>query len=248
MNEDATKPCIYEWIGHCPICEVTTVFRSEDAWFRDHLNCLSCPNGSLPRDRAVMATIRKELPMWRNLRIHESSPVPRGTSIVLRRDCPGYLPSQFLPDVPLGTTHLGARCEDLERQTFADATFDLVVTQDVMEHVFRPELVHQEIWRTLKLGGIHIHTTPIYKDRVESERRSERLSDGSIRHLAPPEYHDSPVDNAGSLVTFHYGYDYADLVAQWAPFDLEIKRFNDRTRGIVAEFSEVIICRKRAKF
>jgi hypothetical protein len=37
--------------------------------------------------------------------------------------------------------------------------------------------------------------------------------------------------------------DLADLIAGWTPFDVEIRRFHQRSR-IVAEFSEVIICRK----
>lgn len=38
-------------------------------------------------------------------------------------------------------------CEDLEQQTFADETFDLIVTQHVLEHDFRPDLVIK------RLGG-----------------------------------------------------------------------------------------------
>ena len=52
------------------------------------------------------------------------------------------------------------------------------------------------------------------------------------------------IDPNGSLVTFHYGYDLADKIAQWTPFEVEIRRFNQRHLGIVAEFTEVIICKK----
>ena len=44
----------------------------------------------------------------------------------------------------------GYRCEDIERQTFADETFDLVISQDVMEHVFRPDLSYRQIYPTLR--------------------------------------------------------------------------------------------------
>ncbi|WP_262296545.1 hypothetical protein [Microvirga sesbaniae] len=67
--------------------------------------------------------------------------------------------------------------------------------------------------------------------------------------MEEPEYHGNPADpsdpEGGSLVTYRYGYDVADLIAEWAPFDVEIRRFNDRTHGIIAEFTEVIVCRKR---
>ena len=235
---------VASWHGRCPICEKETVFEARYSWFRDHLICTSCPGGSIPRERALMQTIRQLIPDWRERHIHESSPSSRGTSRVLARDCAGYLPTQYFPNVPPGEKKGGVRCEDLERQTFADESFDLVVTQDVMEHVFHPEKAHREIWRTLKPGGMHIHTTPIFKHRVTTERRAWLSPDGTISHLGEPEFHGNPVDPEGSLVTFHYGYDIADLIAEWAPFDVEIRRFNQRSTGIVAEFSEVIICRK----
>lgn len=203
----------------------------------------SARGGSIPRDRALMQVIRELVPHWANLAIHESSPEPRGASVVLARDCGHYTASQYFPGIEIGTIHQGFRCENLERQTFADEAFDLVVSQDVMEHVFHPELAYREVWRTLKRGGLYIHTAPIYKDRVSTLCRAT-ISDGKVTHLAEPEYHGNPIDPNGSLVTFHYGYDLADKIAQWTPFEVEIRRFNQRHLGIVAEFTEVIICKK----
>jgi hypothetical protein len=240
----AEQPLVASLEGHCPICEQDTIFEARNAWFRDHLNCLSCSGGSIPRERAIMQVLRELAPDWKTQTIHESSPSSRGASVVLERDCVGYAPTQFYPDAPRGTYRDGVRCEDLEQQTFDNESFDLVVTQDVMEHIFHPERAYQEIWRTLKPGGLYLHTTPIYKDRVTTERRASLGKDGTVIHLAEPEYHGNPVDPKGSLVTFHYGYDLADLIAKWTPFDVEIRRFHQRSRGIVAEFSEVIVCRK----
>jgi SAM-dependent methyltransferase len=191
-----------------------------------------------------MLVIRELLPHWKSLDIHESSPAPRGVSKLLAAEAPGYVPTHFWPNVPLGTAHKGTRCENLEAQTFASDSFDLTVTQDVMEHVFRPELVYQEIYRTLRPGGFYIHTTPIYKQLVQTEQKATLEQDGQILYLARPEYHGNPINSEGSLVTFHYGYDLAELIAKWTAFDVEIRRFVDRTHGIVAEFSEVIVCIK----
>src|ERR1700678_1219381 len=115
---------IAEWQGHCPICRHEVAFRSESAWFRDHLVCSSC--GSYPRERATMLVI-DTIPRWRFLHIHESSPVWRGTSLALRTECTGYVATQLFRDIPLGSDHQGCRCENLEAQTFTDARFDLVV-------------------------------------------------------------------------------------------------------------------------
>ena len=192
-----------------------------------------------------MKVLEDVAPSWRDQSIHEGSPGGRGTSIILARECAKYVPSQFFPSIARGQTHNGVRCEDLENQTFEDACFDIVITQDVMEHVFYPEKAHQEIARTLKPGGVHIHTTPIYKDLAKTRMCARLLPDGTIEHLEPPEYHGNPVDEKGSLLTIRYGYDIVDLIAEWAAFDVELRRFHDRTHGIIAEFNDVIVCRRR---
>jgi hypothetical protein len=46
-------------------------------------------------------------------------------------------------------------------------------------------------------------------------------------------------------VTFDYGHDLPELISEWAPFDVEIRRFVDRSRGILGEMNDVIICTKR---
>jgi SAM-dependent methyltransferase len=118
--------------------------------------------------------------------------------------------------VTLGAIHNKFRCEDIENQTFADGSLDIVIAQDVMEHIFDPERAYREIWRTLRPGGLYIHSTPMNKSMVTSERCAERLSNRSIHHLTEPFYHGNPIDEGGSLVTFLWGYDLPDLIARWA--------------------------------
>jgi SAM-dependent methyltransferase len=128
---------------------------------------------------------------------------------------------------------------------FADRTFDLVVTLDVMEHVFDPAAVFREVSRTLKPGGSYVFTAPTFKGLLQSERRAESNADGSVRHLTEPEYHDSPVGSGRSLVTYHYGYDLPELITQWCGMDVEVRRFHDHSQGIIGEFTEVYVCRNR---
>jgi SAM-dependent methyltransferase len=140
----------------------------------------------------------------------------------------------------------GFRNENLENQTLKNETFDLVISLDVMEHVFCPDKVYSEIYRTLKKGGYYLHTFPIRKYLVEARRALAELnSDGSVNHLtSTPEYHGNPIDEKGALVTHDYGYDISKQIAQWAPFDVRIIRFWDQTHGIIGEYTEVIVCRK----
>jgi hypothetical protein len=78
---------------------------------------------------------RQVFPQWRELTIHESSPVRRGASERLRREARSYLATQFFPNVSTGEFFNGYRCEDLERLTFENESIDLHVTQDVFEHL-----------------------------------------------------------------------------------------------------------------
>lgn len=228
--------------GECPICAAPVTFRAQNSWLRDHLFCSGCI--SIPRERATMLVIEECRPDWRALAIHEGSPdTRRGASAKLAAECPLYVGSQFYPACPLGSMKNGFRIEDLERQTFPSESFDLVVTQDVMEHVFQPDTVYREIWRTLRPGGLYIHTTPIYAGLIKSERWAERKA-GLVFHIKGPEYHGNPIDEAGSLVTFHFGYDLPQLITTWTPFDVELRRYQDRRHGILGEFTDVLICRK----
>ena len=244
MVRERTMEAIAEWQGFCPICQAETTFRAYDVWLREHLTCTSCVGGSVPRERAIMLLLNRLHPHWPKLQIHESSPAPRGMSIVLARDCSRYVPTQFFPSVPLGSMYRGVRCENLDAQSFPDDCFDIVITQDVMEHVFHPDQVYREVFRTLRPGGLYLHTTPIDANAAASIQRAELMADGTIRHLCPPEYHGNPIDDAGSLVTFQFGRDLPDLIASWTQFSVEIVHFNDRWHGLVAEFLDVLVCVK----
>ncbi|CAI9410588.1 class I SAM-dependent methyltransferase [Nocardioides sp. T2.26MG-1] len=231
---------VYEAAGHCPICEADARFTSVSSWYREDLVCSGC--GSVPRERALALVLSRSFRGWRRARIHESSPAQRGISPKLARECRRYLPTQFFPTEPLGATVQGFRNENLERQTFADDSFDLVITLDVMEHVNEPDQVLREVARTLAPGGSYVFTVPTYKAEVESERRARYLPDGSLEHLAAPEYHGNPVDDHGSLVTFRYGYDLPELIHQWSGLDVHVVRFHDHHHGILGEMTEVYVC------
>jgi SAM-dependent methyltransferase len=209
---------------------------------------LLCPNcGSVVRERAVALILREILPDWRNRAIHESSPASRSLSARMPREARGYVATHFYPDQPLGTIIHGFRNENLESQTFESNTFDLVLTLDVMEHVFDPSKVYAEIWRTLKPGGCYLHTFPIQRYLVKAcIPLAKLMPDGTVKHLIEhPEYHGNPIDLRGSLVTHDYGYDISKAIAQWAPFDVRISRFWDETHGVIGEYTEAVVCRKR---
>jgi SAM-dependent methyltransferase len=234
-----------QYEGFCPICQKTTTFRATDNWLRGRLLCLSCPSGSVPRERALTLVLEEKFPNWRELKIHESSPIKRGISEKLKKEAKSLIQTQYYHDLDRGSTEREYRNEDLQKLTFAANTFDLFISLDVMEHIPEPKAAILEIWRTLKPGGAMLCTWPVRKTQVEAlERRVTFDPDGAVHHHKEPEYHGNPINDEGSLVTVDYGYDIHKLISQWAPFDVRVYRFSDRTHGILGEYTEVFLAKR----
>ena len=189
-----------------------------------------------------MHVIQTRYPNWRDLTIHESSPGNRGASVKLAQQCRSYTASQYDPQLGFGNTHpnAGYRSENLENQTFPDKAFDLIVTQDVFEHVFDAPAAFMEIARTLRRGGAHIFTTPLVNKDKPSERRAS-ISNGGIVYHHPPEYHDNPMSAEASLVTWHWGEDIVTHIKNASGLDTQVVALHDLKMGIRAEYIEVLV-------
>ena len=235
-------PCVIRRgivIGYCTICQRRTAFIKEGDWLRDQWLCLRCR--SIPRWRALVFVLEEYFPEWRGMTIHESSP-GGPASEKLARECPGYRPTHFFPDTTPGEYRHGIRCENLEQQTFLDASFDLVVTQDVFEHVLDPARAFAEVARTLKAGGAHVFTIPWYYWKPTLVR-AVRNGDG-IDYLVEPDYHGNPISDKGSLVVTEWGDDFCDYVYRHSGLTTTAMRIRDRYRGIDGKFIEVFVSRK----
>ena len=173
--------------------------------------------------------------------MHEIAPTGTAFSRILVRDCPDYTASHYFPDRELGARYDHLLNQDAEALTFEDDSLDLVISLDVMEHLDRPDLATAEIARVLRPGGAHLFTAPTYGGKDRSERRAQRREDGTVEHLATPEYHGDPISDAGSLVFFDYGYDMPDLIKSWCGRDTILFRFCREDLGVIGEFTEVYV-------
>ena len=232
----------------CPICNERREFSSQqDYWgCRDELRAPGCPMGPcIVRERAVADVIfnlygRAGVPA---LDIHEAAPSPRGISQWLRQNCRRLTRTGYFDKSKFGAMVGDLRNEDLEHQTFADESFDLVVHLDVMEHMFAPLQALREIARTLRPGGRCIFTAPTYPDRFESRQVAFRGASG-ITIVGEPEYHGNPQNGDGSLVTWRYGYDLPLLIARETVFDVEVVRSYARHKAVLGHMTEVYIALK----
>lgn len=241
MND--TRIPVLESKGRCATCDQDVEFIAHNAWLRDHFFCSKC--GSIPRERALMHVIDSYFPQWRGAAIHESSPGGRGASTRLANECPGYRTSQYFRDHEPGSMVDGVRCENLESLTFPDESFDLHVTQDVLEHVFHPSKVFREIARTLKPGGMHIFTVPLV-NKAEASRLRAVLENGEPRYLVEDIYHGNPIGDGKSLVTIDWGYDICRKIFESSGMFTQIIHIDDLSMGIRAEYIEVMVSFKSA--
>lgn len=235
--EKRLRPIVLKSQGACSICEQESTFIARDPWLRDHFKCTRC--GSIPRERALMWVVQQRVPNWRDLTVHESSPATRGASKRFAAECRNYIPTHFFEGKPPGSAVGGYRCENLEQLTFADESIDLHITQDVLEHILRPEKAIAEIARTLKPGGMHIFTVPLVNKESPSRMRVDVKESGEVIHLEPPVYHGNPIDSKGSLVTIDWGYDIRETIAKSCGLDTEIIRLDDLSKGIRARLESL---------
>lgn len=212
--------------GVCNICGCKGEFtRGQGRSIRESYPCPGCRASLRYRDQAAL--IIDEFARGRSIFLRHlvSSGMLDGVSIFESalggpfvnscRKLPGYAQSYFWPDRPLGEANAdGVRNEDLTRLTLESNRFDLVITSDVMEHLYDIRAAFSEISRILKVGGVHIFTIPNDWPFPEHTEPRVEIVDGSEQHLKPARYHRSG-DGAPCLVYNDYGADLVDMTAEF---------------------------------
>jgi len=122
--------------------------------------------------------------------------------------------SEYLGDnIPGGKrkrvrSHL-VRHEDLTHLSFSDASFDLVISQDIFEHIPDYKSAFAECFRVLNSTGHLIFTIPFFPNLELTEVRAKLTEGGAVTHILEPEYHGNPVAE-NSLCFQHFGWDLLD--------------------------------------
>jgi glycosyltransferase involved in cell wall biosynthesis len=126
---------------------------------------------------------------------------------------PGLVKSEYFSDVPRGSFRQGVRSEDLEKLTFPDAAFDLVISLDVFEHLIRPWDAFGEVLRVLKPKGMAIITFPM-DEQIPLTRTRAVVDQGIMTHRLSEVYHLDPLSEKGVLVVTDFGMDIVALLKQ----------------------------------
>ena len=140
----------------------------------------------------------------------------------------------------------GVRAEDLEALTFDDESFDLVVTQDVFEHVLRPGAgVRRDRPGARPRRRPRVLRPPV-PPPVTTVVRAAPSPDGGITHLLAPDYHKDPVDPSGALVIREWSTDIADFIHAHSGLVTTIHNLRDRRLGIDGDHRDILVSRKPA--
>ncbi|WP_071592239.1 glycosyltransferase [Pseudanabaena sp. PCC 6802] len=125
---------------------------------------------------------------------------------------PYMVGSEFLGEaIPLGSQKDGVRNEDITNLSFSDSMFDVLISNDILEHVPSYNKAYAEVYRVLKPGGYLFLTVPFDSNRQEHLIRATVNQDGSINHIEPPEYHGNPLNLDEGILCFQiFGWQLLD--------------------------------------
>ncbi|PKN13226.1 MAG: class I SAM-dependent methyltransferase [Deltaproteobacteria bacterium HGW-Deltaproteobacteria-4] len=102
------------------------------------------------------------------------------------------------------------RHEDALSLSMASDSIDIIVSNDVYEHVPDISTALAEACRVLKKGGRLLFSVPFHASQDTTTQRA-RLDQGVVTHLLPERYHGNPVSFKGSLVFYDFGWDLLDF-------------------------------------
>jgi SAM-dependent methyltransferase len=187
----------------CPGCGPSLLLRLGDD--ETQVRCLRCRG--TPVHLALLGALATHVGDLRGLDAYELS---SGGAVLshLRRHCRSVAASELLDDVPPGTARDGIRCEDVQRLSFADGSFDLCTSTEVFEHVPDDRAGFRELHRVLRPRGHLLFTVPM-AGATTVERA--RLVEGECVHLLPPVYHGDRLTGAGTVLVYR---DYGEDIVQ----------------------------------
>jgi SAM-dependent methyltransferase len=176
--------------GHCSVCGATTRFvvnswlipqHAEDEWGRkwisafvrrETLLCGHC-SSSLRVRRVADVLIEHYARTATSIAELVREPDFRGMDVAEVNAVGSMHP--FLARHPrLRHSEYGERGEDLQALSYADQSFDVVLTSDTLEHVPDWREALSESLRVLRPGGRHIFTVPLVPVRAQTVDVSHR--------------------------------------------------------------------------
>ena len=202
--------------GYCIVCNGPRSFLVDYQYggnremhcpnFRERLVCPTCSLNS--RMRACIHLLERNLSLPSSAMIYVTEQVTP-LFAALKRRFPHIVGSEFLNDGTArgSVNNKEIRNEDMTCLTFPSGEFDAILSFECLEHIPNYRAALAECRRVLKPNGTFLLTAPFRLDAPATLTRAIVNSDGTIKHIEPPEYHGDPINEAGVLCYYHFGWD-----------------------------------------
>lgn len=201
--------------GYCVCCQAVVAFKvAGGAMFGPRINLregLVCPRCGLSnRSRllyhaaienagraaeAGFALLEQTTPLYHHLKAR--FPHLTGSE---------FLDPAYTSGVEYPWRGMVVRQESISALSYADASLNLIMHNDVLEHVHAYRAALQETARVLMPGGLAIFTMPFFMSRLAEAELARPLPDGSTEFLGKPEYHGDGIRPEGILTYYHFGW------------------------------------------
>lgn len=183
----------------CSVCECISDFvidlETPDlfATYRESARCVRC--NLVARQRVVMTCVKQYAGPDHVIYLQEQVTNSYKWAMSQLSPCT-VIGSEYLPDRSI----TDIRHEDVESLSFEDHSIDIIVSQDVFEHVADPWQGFRECFRVLRPGGRMFMTVPFAGTPAQSTVHR-------VQQNLPAVYHGSPLSDQGSIVYSDFGWD-----------------------------------------
>ena len=154
--------------------------------------------------------------------------------------------SEYLRDGTAGGARnaQGIQHQDVSQLTFADDSFDMIGSFEVLEHVPNYTQALLEFHRCLRPDGTLLLTVPFLLWSAATLVRATMDQSGHITHLLPAEIHGDPLSDEGALCFYHFGWDLLDHMQNVGFTETGISMFWEPRYGYLGGHQFVITARK----
>ncbi len=208
----------------CNLCgEISEFVIDDDATLLREAKCSNC--GASIRNSDTAGEVLK---VFQNRvdSLYELGKMDLGNGLILNTCSSGaihnalegsknYICGEYFENVLGGEYYEGIMSVDLTKAPFPNNSLDVVISEDVFEHVADYKKAMEEIFRILKPGGFHIFTVPIHDGKKTVSRSGKR----NVYHGDP-----NPLSGDGGVIVYtDWGEDIESLVSEFG-FDTELKK------------------------
>ncbi|RNI29257.1 class I SAM-dependent methyltransferase [Rufibacter latericius] len=194
----------------CIVCNRVGLYKVKGNDLREDCTCKSCKSFNRQRQISyvMLTSVLNKKPLFNSLKnfisrndlrvYYTESKGPIHDVLVKMKN---YVYSEYFgEEYKSGDYVNGILHQDLQKLSFADDSFDVVISSEVFEHIPNTYQAFKEVHRVLKPGGRHIFTIPFDARGFKDTVKAVLDENGNIQYLSEPEFHKDPIREEGVLV------------------------------------------------